>query len=193
MKGGLLEVFVVSARGISHSNIIGKPSYYVIVECVSQSYKTKISSAGNRKEILWNEKLKFELPTNKLEECNYLKLKIMDEEFFTAGEFVGETKINLKGIIMEGNEKRFIEVTPAAYNVVLEDDTYKGQIKVGLRFTPSNRTVQTVGRENVPKENANGVAQIIYSKIINFWQNTWWSSFFTCENANSTIDKNKPN
>lgn len=39
---------------------------------------------------------------------------------------------------MEGNEKRFIEVIPVAYNVVLEDDTYKGQIKVGLRFTPSN-------------------------------------------------------
>ncbi|KAH0722282.1 hypothetical protein KY290_004963 [Solanum tuberosum] len=62
----------------------------------------------------------------------------MDEEFFTAGGFAGETIINLKGIIMEGNEKRFIEVIPVAYNVVLEDDTYKGQIKVGLRFTPSN-------------------------------------------------------
>ncbi|XP_059302242.1 elicitor-responsive protein 3 [Lycium ferocissimum] len=137
MKGGLLEVFVVSARGISHSNIIGKPSYYVIVECGSQSYKTKISS-GNPKEILWNEKFKFALPANNLEERNYLKLKIMDEEFFSAGGFVGETRINLKGVILEGNEKGFIEVLPVAYNVVLEDDTYKGEIKVGLRFNPSN-------------------------------------------------------
>ena len=24
---------------------------------------------------------------------------------------------------------------PAPYNVVLEDDTYKGEIKIGLRFT----------------------------------------------------------
>ncbi|KAK4723791.1 hypothetical protein R3W88_026570 [Solanum pinnatisectum] len=191
MKGGLLEVYVVSARGISHFNIIGNPSYYVIVECGSQSYTTKISS-GNHKEILWNEKFKFELPTNKLEECEYLKLKIMDEEFFTAGGFAGETIINLKGIIMEGNEKRFIEVIPVAYNVVLEDDTYKGQIKVGLRFTPGNKIVQTVGKENAPKENENGIGQIIYSKIINLWPNTW-KSFFPCESADNIIDKNKPN
>uniref|UniRef100_K4CYM6 C2 domain-containing protein n=2 Tax=Solanum lycopersicum TaxID=4081 RepID=K4CYM6_SOLLC len=192
MKGGLLEVYVVSARGISHSNIIGNPSYYVIVECGSQSYTTKASSAGNHKEILWNEKFKFELATNKIEECEHLKLKIMDEEFFTAGGFAGETIINLKGIIMEGNEKRFIEVIPVAYNVVLEDDTYKGQIKVGLRFTPSNKVVQTVGEKNAPKENENGIGQIIYSKIINLWPNTW-RSFFPCENANNIIDKNKPN
>ncbi|KAM3204533.1 elicitor-responsive protein 3 [Capsicum annuum] len=191
MKGGHLEVFVVSARGISHSNIIGNPSYYVIVECGSQSYRTTISS-GNSKEILWNQKFKFELPTNKLEEFMYLKLKIIDEKFFTDGGFAGETTINLKGIIMEGNEKRFIEVLPVAYNVVLEDDTYKGQIKVGLRFTPSDKIVQTVGRENSPKENGNGngVGQYIYSKIINLWANTWWRSFFPCEDA---IDKNKPN
>ncbi|KAM3287469.1 elicitor-responsive protein 3 [Capsicum chacoense] len=191
MKGGHLEVFVVSARGISHSNIIGNPSYYVIVECGSQSYRTTISS-GNSKEILWNQKFKFDLPTNKLEEFMYLKLKIIDEKFFTDGGFAGETIINLKGIIMEGNEKRFIEVLPVAHNVVLEDDTYKGQIKVGLRFTPSDKIVQTVGRENSPKENGNGngVGQYIYSKIINLWANTWWRSFFPCEDA---IDKNKPN
>ncbi|CAN4099512.1 unnamed protein product [Withania somnifera] len=192
MKGGLLEVFVGSARGLSNHNIIGNPLYYVIVECGSQSYRTKISS-GNPKEILWNEKFKFELPTNNLEECKYLKLKIMDEEFFTAGGFAGETIINLKGIIMEGNTEKFIEVIPVAYNVVLEDDTYKGEIKVGIRFTPSNKIVQTEGRENSPKENGNGVGKFIYSKIINLWPNTWWRSFFPCENASSTINMNKPN
>ncbi|XP_009762118.1 elicitor-responsive protein 3 [Nicotiana sylvestris] len=193
MKGGLLEVFVVSARGIRHSNIIGNPSYYVIVECGSQSYRTKTSS-GNPKEILWNEKFKYELPTSKLEKWYYLKLKIMDEEFFTAGGFVGETTIYLKGIVTEGNEKGFMEVTPVAYNVVLEDDTYKGHIKVGLKFTPSNKTVQTVERENASKENVNnGVGQFIYSNIINLWGNTWWRSFIPYGDANSSIDKNKPN
>lgn len=49
------------------------------------------NAAGNHKEILWNEKFKFELATNKIEECEHLKLKIMDEEFFTAGGFAGET------------------------------------------------------------------------------------------------------
>lgn len=49
------------------------------------------NNAGDTKEILWNEKFKFELPTNKLEECEYLKLKIMDEQFFTAAGFAGQT------------------------------------------------------------------------------------------------------
>nr|XP_016507567.1 PREDICTED: elicitor-responsive protein 1-like [Nicotiana tabacum] len=119
----------------------------------------------------------------------------MDEECFTAGGFVGETTIYLKGIITEGNEKGFMEVTPVAHNVVLEDDTYKGQIKVGLRFTPSNKTVQTVERRNASKENGNnGVGQFIYSKIINLWQNTWWRSFIpNYGDADSSVDKNKPN
>ncbi|XVE73865.1 hypothetical protein DITRI_Ditri11bG0152600 [Diplodiscus trichospermus] len=58
----------------------------------------------------------------------------MDKEFFKDNGFVGETIINLGGIITEGTDRGFIEVRPAAYNVVLEDDTYKGQIKIGFKF-----------------------------------------------------------
>lgn len=42
--------------------------------------------------------------------------------------------IYLGGIITEGTEKGYIEVKPAPYNVVLEDDTYRGEIKIGLKF-----------------------------------------------------------
>ena len=35
---------------------------------------------------------------------------------------------------MEGNDKGFLEIRPTPYNVVLEDDTYKGEIKIGLKF-----------------------------------------------------------
>ncbi|GKV53849.1 hypothetical protein SLEP1_g60362, partial [Rubroshorea leprosula] len=57
---------------------------------------------------------------------------------FSNGGFVGETIIHLGGIISEGNYRGFIEVKPAPYNVVLEDDTYKGQIKIGFKFIPHN-------------------------------------------------------
>lgn len=43
-------------------------------------------------------------------------------------------RIHLGGIITEGLDKGFMELRPAHYNVVLEDDTYKGQIKIGFRF-----------------------------------------------------------
>lgn len=38
---------------------------------------------------------------------------------------------------MEGNYKGLIELKPAPFNVVLEDDTYKGQIMVGLKLIPN--------------------------------------------------------
>lgn len=43
-------------------------------------------------------------------------------------------RIHLGGIITEGCERGFLEVKPTPYNVVLEDDTYKGQIKIGFKF-----------------------------------------------------------
>lgn len=43
-------------------------------------------------------------------------------------------RIHIGGIITEGRDRGFIEVKPAPYNVVLEDDTYKGEIKIGFRF-----------------------------------------------------------
>lgn len=47
------------------------------------------------------------------------------------------SRIFLKRIIMEGNYKGLIELKPAPFNVVLEDDTYKGQIMVGLKLIPN--------------------------------------------------------
>ena len=40
---------------------------------------------------------------------------------------------------MEGYNKGFLEIRPTPYNVVLEDDTYKGEIKIGLKFIPNVR------------------------------------------------------
>lgn len=62
------------------------------------------------------------------------------------------------------------------------------------KFLFLQKTVQTVERENASKENVNnGVGQFIYSNIINLWGNTWWRSFIPYGDANSSIDKNKPN
>lgn len=44
-------------------------------------------------------------------------------------------RVHLGGIITEGRDKGYIEVKPAPYNVVLEDGTFKGGLKLGFRFT----------------------------------------------------------
>ena len=51
-----------------------------------------------------------------------------------VNRFLSPCRIHLGGIITEGYMKGFLELTPAQYNVVLEDDTYRGMIKVGLKF-----------------------------------------------------------
>ena len=40
-------------------------------------------------------------------------------------------------IISEGGEQEFRQVKPAPYNVVLEDGTYKGVLKLGIKFISS--------------------------------------------------------
>ncbi|KAL3829664.1 hypothetical protein ACJIZ3_018466 [Penstemon smallii] len=184
MKGAILEILLVSAEGIDYTNIIGKQTCHVIVECGTQMCRSKTSS-GNQDKIYWNEKFTFELLPSELQTLSHLKLKIVDEEYFTHGEFVGETLIFLKGIIVEGKYKGLIELNPAPFNVVLEDDTYKGQITIGLKFIP-NAVLQMKRKEDVEEENDLGKS--ICKTIISFWQMHWWRIFFSCKNRNS---KNK--
>ncbi|KAE8055962.1 hypothetical protein FH972_012766 [Carpinus fangiana] len=48
-------------------------------------------------------------------------------------------RIHLGGIITEGNDSGFLEVKPAPYKVVLEDDTYEGLIQIGFKFIANVR------------------------------------------------------
>ncbi|GLT60652.1 hypothetical protein SLA2020_334090 [Shorea laevis] len=137
MKGGTLEVFLGDAEDIRHTNILGTPVYYVITQLGSHEHRSRVSK-GKDAKVMWNEKFKFELPMSHWKRDSHIKFRIMDREFFSNGGFVGETIIHLGGIISEGNYRGFIEVKPAPYNVVLEDDTYKGQIKIGFKFIPHN-------------------------------------------------------
>ncbi|KAE8657698.1 Basic helix-loop-helix DNA-binding superfamily protein [Hibiscus syriacus] len=69
MKVGILEVLVVNAEDIRHTNLLGK-----------------------HKKVLLNEKFKFNFPQSEWEKLTYVKFKIMDKEFFEDNGFVGETK-----------------------------------------------------------------------------------------------------
>nr|KYP77078.1 Elicitor-responsive protein 3 [Cajanus cajan] len=133
MKTGILEVLIVNAKGIRHTNLVGTPSYYVVIECGTQTQRSKVSS-GKHEKPCWNEKFIFELSLFDCKNLAHVNCRIMDRELFTNGGFVGEAKIYISGIISEGNEQGYIEIKPSAYNVVLEDGTYKGQIKIGFKF-----------------------------------------------------------
>lgn len=75
--------------------------------------------------------------------CRTFILLLIEALFFMFFMFQLEhSRIHLGGIISEGYERGFIEVRPAPYNVVLEDDdTYKGEIKVGFKFFTKVRCI----------------------------------------------------
>ncbi|KAF5180364.1 Elicitor-responsive protein [Thalictrum thalictroides] len=176
MREGILEVLLVSAEGIRKKNFIGKPNYYVVIQCGDQSYKSKITP-GKDKKALWNEKFTFKFTnSNCWQDMTHLKLKIMDEEKFSEGKFIGETTLHLGGVLTEGNEKGCIELKPTPYNVVLEDDTYKGEIKVGLKFV-SNVEMQTKTRDFITDEKQ--APWSICEKLYNFLRIPHWKIFFS--------------
>ncbi|WOH09478.1 hypothetical protein DCAR_0728935 [Daucus carota subsp. sativus] len=175
MKEAILEILLVSAKGLKRTNLVGKHSYFVIIECGTKVGTSKISKA-NHKEILWNGKFLFVFPTSEWQNITHLKLKIIEAEYFTDGRFVGETIINLKGLMVEGNDKGVIELKPTPYNVVLEDDSYKGEIKLGLKFI-KNGDCETKRRESAAEGENSGS---ICNTIMKVWSMTWCSILYFC-------------
>ncbi|KAG6525377.1 hypothetical protein ZIOFF_015333 [Zingiber officinale] len=92
------------------------------------------TGAGNEPE--WNETFVFTVSDSTTD----LIIKLFDKDTFSSDDFVGETKILLDTVFAEGN------LPPTVYNVV-KDQEYRGEIKVGLTFTPSEDRSLDFGEE----------------------------------------------
>ncbi|RDX92223.1 Elicitor-responsive protein 3, partial [Mucuna pruriens] len=183
MITGILEVLLVNAKGITHTNLVGTPSYYVVMECGTQTQRSKVSSvteiiydAGKHEKPCWNEKFIFDFSPFDCKNSTHLKCRIMDTELFTNSGFVGEVKVYIGGIISEGTEQGYIEIRPTAYNVVLEDDTYKGQIKIGFKFIANKEKYmmgkrdQFIAQKKEPRHSIFGcIWKISWCKILFFY------------------------
>lgn len=99
-------------------------------------------------------------------------------------------RIYLGGIVSEGFKRGTTVVKPAPYNVVLEDDTYKGQLKVGIKFTPNLSiqkdmhiidTMEEISEENKPRNSMCG-------SIVNLLRFLRWKFFLSYKRKDS---KNK--
>ncbi|XP_062088686.1 elicitor-responsive protein 3 [Humulus lupulus] len=182
MKGGILEVLLVNAEGIRHKHLVGRSDYYVFIECGEHLYRSKISS-GEDEKAWWNEKFTFEFPMSDWKKLTHLKFRIMNRQLFSDGEFVGETIIYLGGIITEGCDRGFLEVKPGPYNVVLEDDTYRGQLKIGLKFISKKNVIEKT-QEHITEEHNRSTE---CGRIVHLWRTLWWwSSFFYSRDSNKT-------
>ncbi|KAK7292673.1 hypothetical protein RJT34_15524 [Clitoria ternatea] len=180
MKSAILEVLLVNAKGIARTNIVGTPSYYVIIECGTQAQRSKISS-GKHEKPWWNEIFVFDVSPFDCKNSTHLKCRIMDTELFTNSGFVGEARIYLGGIISEGTEQGYIEIKPTAYNVVLEDDTYKGQIKIGFKFIANKEKYVMRKRDQFIAEKKEPPLSICGS----IWRISWCKILFFYNNKSS--------
>ncbi|XP_010533699.1 PREDICTED: C2 domain-containing protein At1g63220 [Tarenaya hassleriana] len=124
MPHGTLEVLLVNAKGLEDTDFLNNMDPYVVITCRTQDQKSSVAS-GQGSDPEWNETFMFTVT----EGTSELRMKILDKDTFTEDDFVGEATIPLEPVFIEG------KIAPIAYNVVKEEE-YKGEIWVGLSFTP---------------------------------------------------------
>ncbi|XP_023752797.1 elicitor-responsive protein 3 [Lactuca sativa] len=122
MPTGKLQVLLVSAKGLQDSDFFTKMDPYVTITCRTQEQKSNVAS-GQGSSPEWNETFVFSV-SGEVEE---LVIKIKDSDVGSEDDLVGEAKIPLATLFVEGN------IPPTPYNVVINDE-FCGEIKVGLQF-----------------------------------------------------------
>ncbi|KAL0411983.1 UNVERIFIED_CONTAM: Elicitor-responsive protein 3 [Sesamum latifolium] len=123
MSQGTLEVLLVSAKGLDDTDFLSSTDPYAILTCRTQEKKSSVASgAGSSPE--WNETFLFTVSHGVTE----LKIKILDKDTFTDDDFLGEVTIPLEPVFAEES------IEPMSYRVV-KDEEYRGEIRVGLKFT----------------------------------------------------------
>ncbi|KAH1080360.1 hypothetical protein J1N35_020121 [Gossypium stocksii] len=127
MPQGKLQVVLVSAKGLENTDFLCNMDPYVLLTCRTQEQKSSVAS-GKGSEPEWNEDFIFNIS----EGASELALKIMDSDTGSQDDFVGEVAIPLEPVFIERN------IPLTAYTVV-KDGEYRGEIKLGLTFTPEER------------------------------------------------------
>ncbi|KAK9283545.1 hypothetical protein L1049_011792 [Liquidambar formosana] len=89
---------------------------------------------------VWNEKFSFRVEYPGADDQYKLVLKIMDKDTFSSDDFLGQATIYLRDVLALGVENGSAELQPCKYSVVNADQSYCGEIEVGVTFTPKEET-----------------------------------------------------
>ncbi|KAI4307620.1 hypothetical protein L6164_030790 [Bauhinia variegata] len=132
MAIGFMEVELVKAKGLQNTDIFGAIEPYVVVQYKNQEIRSSIEKGSNP---VWNEKFTFRVEYPGSGGEYKLILKIMEKDQFSADDFVGETIIHVEDLLALGVENGAYELHPCKYRVVSADQSYCGEIEVGITFT----------------------------------------------------------
>ncbi|KAI5434469.1 16 kDa phloem protein 1 [Lathyrus oleraceus] len=134
MTIGFMEVHLLKAKGLQESDIFARMDPYVMLQYKNQEKKSNVVHEGGS-NLEWNEKFVFRVEYPGSGDQYKLNLKIMDRDVFTADDFVGQAIIYVKDLLAEGVEKGSAILRPRKYSVVRADNSYCGEIEVGINFT----------------------------------------------------------
>ncbi|XVE69198.1 hypothetical protein DITRI_Ditri09bG0132200 [Diplodiscus trichospermus] len=138
MAVGILEVLLVSAKGLKNTDFLGGMDPYVIIQYKGQERQSsvaRVNGVGAGSCPSWNEKFTFKVEYPGAGGEHKLILKIMDNDTFSADDFIGQSTIYVEDLLATGAEKGNAELHPSKYSVVHADQTYCGEIQVGATFT----------------------------------------------------------
>ncbi|KAL6311852.1 hypothetical protein AAG906_024446 [Vitis piasezkii] len=133
MTIGMLEVLLLDARGLQDTDFLGGMDPYVLIQYKNQERKSSV--ARGLRSPVWNE-VHIQSGISRGEGQYKLVLKIMDKDTFSADDFLGQASIYLEDLLALGVENGKAELHPCKYRVVRTDQTYCGEIRVGINFTP---------------------------------------------------------
>ncbi|XP_002533151.2 16 kDa phloem protein 1 isoform X2 [Ricinus communis] len=134
MAIGTLEVELLNAKGLRGTDFLGKIDPYVIIHYRSQERKGSVARDDGGSPA-WNEKLTFKVEYPGQGDDYKLIFNIMDHDTFSADDFIGQATIYVKDLLELGVENGVAELQPRKYCVVQADNSYCGEIQVGLNFT----------------------------------------------------------
>ncbi|KAJ7964524.1 elicitor-responsive protein 1-like [Quillaja saponaria] len=138
MAVGLMEVLLVKAKSLQNTDFFGGIDPYVQIQYKNQEHKSSVAHEQGRNPE-WNERFTFRVEYPGENEYK-LTLKIMDKDIFTADDFLGQATIYLNDLLALGVENGSAELHPCKYRVVRADQTYCGEIQVGVTFNRKEET-----------------------------------------------------
>ncbi|XP_050383292.1 16 kDa phloem protein 1-like [Argentina anserina] len=135
-RAGVLEVNLIEARGLKDMDFAVKMNTYVVIEYGNQRQTSSVAKGQGTKPV-WNETFKFKAEYPGGEENKYmLHLRIMNtHKILDDDVFVGQSTIFVKNLIASGTDTGKAGLRSAKYRVVLQDQTYAGEISVALSFS----------------------------------------------------------
>ncbi|KAG4989705.1 hypothetical protein AAZX31_11G223700 [Glycine max] len=133
MAIGFMEVQLVKAKELCDTDFFGSMDPYVVIQYNGQEQRSSVAK-GQGNNPVWNEKFVFKVEYPTLSNSYKIILKIMDKDLLSADDFVGQAIVYVEDLLAIGVEDGAAELQPLKYRVIRADQSYCGEIDLGITF-----------------------------------------------------------